>query len=374
LQLYDPMGIIEEFDKSIHREMDFLLEARNIERFRRNFRTSSFLVVPRVFWDYTTESVLTMEYLRGKKFSELMDEGISQELRQKITREGSKVLLDQIFEHGFFHADPHPGNILLLPDGRLALLDYGMMGNIDPDLREALSDFLYGITKKDIDLIVRKLRDITHFPEDLDERRLKIDLADFIDRYYDIPIRQLTFDQLTNDLLAISRSHRIAIPADFVLLLRALVISEGLIRQLDPDFNLIEQVRPIAMRLFLSKYDPVRKLRHMLTFLEESEELLRQLPTDIQRILQKMKAGEVTVRFQHENLEELVSEMESTSTRLSFSLIIGAIIVGSALIILADKGPKFLGVSVLGLLGFLLAGVMGFWLVIQILRSGRLHS
>ncbi len=372
-RLYDPVGIVDEFDRSIHREMDFIYEARNIERFRRNFQEHEFIVVPRVYWDFTTPTILTMEYLRGKKFSEVIEEGLDPELRKIIVERGTKLLLAQIFDYGFFHADPHPGNIMILPDRRIALLDFGMMGNIDDELRQHLGELLYGITKKDIRLVIRRLREITEFPKELDERGLRNDIADFIDRYYNMPIAQIQFEQLINDLLEISRRHRITIPADLVLLLRALMISESIVRQLDPQFNLIEQIRPYATRLFFSKYDPLLKLRHLLEFLEDSEELLRDLPNEIKGILQKVKQGEVTVRFQHENLEELVSEMESTSTRLSFSVILGSLIVGSSLIILADKGPKLMDLSVFGLIGFLIAGIMGFWLVISILRSGKLR-
>ena len=248
-----------------------------------------------------------------------------------------------------------------------------MMGNLDDELRDNLSGLLYGIVKKDIIIVLRKLEILTNIPEEPDYRSLKIDLADFIDRYYNLSISKINFERLLNDLLEISRRHQIVFPADLVLMARALIISESIVRKIYPDFNMVEKAKPIIKDLFLHKYDPIKKMKQFMLFLEDSEELIRSFPQEMKSILQKMKRGDIKVKFQHQNLEDLVSELELTSTRLSFSLIIAAIIVGSSFIINSDKGPFLFGYPVLGLIGYLLAGIMGVWLVINILRSGKLR-
>jgi len=373
IALYNPKGIIDEFAKSLHREMDFLREARNIERFNRNFADNDFLVIPQVYWDYCTPTILTMAFLHGRKFSELSDQVLPPATIEKIISRGSEVLLQQIFEHGFFHADPHPGNILLMPDDRIAFLDFGMMGTIDDELREDIGELLYGIIKKDLAIVMRELQIITDIADDTNVRGLRAELADLIDRYYNLPIAKINFEQLLNDLLEISHRFQISLPADLVMMIRALVISESLSRMLYPSFNLVEKTRPFATRLFLHKHDPRHKIKKLLVFLEDSEDLLRSLPGEIKSILRKLRRGEMTVNLQHQNLEELVAELESASTRLSFSLIIAAVIVGSSLIIHSGKGTLLFGIPLLGLIGFLFAGMMGLWLIYNILRSGKLR-
>ncbi len=371
-ELYNPVGIVQEFAKTIRRELDFIREARNIDRFRRNFEDDETVYVAQVYWELTTERVLTMEYIDGIKISEL-DKLESSGLDRKIVAiNGAQAILKEVFEHGFFHADPHPGNIFVLPNNVIAPIDYGMMGSLDEELMEAAGNLLAGIVKKDVNKIIRVISDVGIMENELDIRGLKLDLTDFIDRYYQIPLSQLDMGQIINELIEIVRKHRIRLPADLTLMAKAMVTEEGVGRSLDPEFDMITMAKPYVEKIMTRKLDPRRNLKEFASTLDDFNRLIKILPAEIRAIVTKIKKGELNIKFEHKGLEHFISELDKASNRLSFSMIIAALIIGSSFIVQLDKGPLIFGFNVIGILGYLIAAFLGLWLVIAIIRSGKL--
>jgi len=371
-ELYDPKGIVNEFAKTIRAELDFVREGRNIDRFRQYFKNDNTIYLPQIYWDYTTSSILTMEYIDGVKVSEI-DFSQRQDLDRKIiARYGAKATLKMIFEIGLFHADPHPGNIFVLKNNVLAPLDFGMVGRLDEQTKVYLQNLLSAIVERNIDKIIKIFIDAEVIDETKDTRLLRIDLNDFIDAYYGIPLNQLKIEKLLNDLIEVLRRHRIAVLADVVLMAKALATIESVGRSLDPDFNMMTFVEPYARKLMLQPILPKKQLKEMRQLAQETEELIKILPSELRYILRKVKKGRMNLIFEHRGLERLITEMDRSSNRLAFSLIIAALIVGSSIIVFFDKGLHIFGLSAFGLIGYIIAAILGLWLVIAILRSGKL--
>jgi len=370
--LYDPKGIVNEFAKTIRSELDFIREGRNIDRFRHYFKNDKTLYLPEVYWDYTTSNVLTMEYIEGVKISEIDFAQRSDLDRKIIAQRGAKATLTMIFEIGLFHADPHPGNIFVLKNNVLAPLDFGMVGRLDEQTKAYLQNLLTAIVERNIDKIIKIFIDAEVIDEAKDTRLLRIDLNDFIDTYYGIPLNQLKIEKLFNDLIEVLRRHRITVLSDVVLMAKALATIESVGRSLDPDFNMMTFVEPYARKLMIQPILPRKQLREMKQLAQETEELIKILPGKLKYILRKVKKGKMNLIFEHRGLERLITEMDRSSNRLAFSLIIAALIIGSSIIVFFDKGLQFFGLSAFGLIGYLIAAILGLWLVIAILRSGKL--
>ncbi len=371
-EVYNPIGIAEEFARTIRHELDFVREGRNMDRFRRHFATDDTVYVPKVYWDLSTERVLTLEFIQGIKindFDRLEAAGLDKKI---IAANGGHSILRQVFEFGFFHADPHPGNVLVLPDNVLAPLDFGIMGTIDDELRELLGDLMHGIIQKDVQRIIRVFSEIGIIDEQINERQLRIDINDFLDRYYQIPLYLLNVETILDDFSEIIRKHRIRLPADFILMGKVLVTEEGVGRTLDPEFDFISMARPYVQRLMMRRLDPRLHLKHFTYAMDDMLNLMKVLPAEIRTILAKIKKGELSIQFEHRGLQHLIIELDRSSNRLAFAMVIAALIVGSSFVMQLSKGPMLLGYPIVGVIGFIFAAIMGVWLVIAILRSGKL--
>ena len=371
-ELYNPTGIVQEFAKTIRGELDFIREGRNIDRFRRNFEDDNTVFVTKVYWELTTERVLTMEFIDGIKISELDKLEKAGLDRKIIAYNGAQSILKQVFDHGFFHADPHPGNIFVLPNNVIAPLDYGMMGSLDEELMETVGNLLTAIVNKDVNKIIRAFTDIGIIENTLDVRGLKLDLTDFLDRYYQVPFSQLDIGKILSELTEIIRKHRIKLPSDLTLMGKTLVTEEGVGRILDPDFDIITMAKPYVEKLMVRKLDPRRHLKDFAATLDDISRIFKILPSEFRAIITKIKKGELNIKIEHHGLDHLILELDKASNRLSFSMIISALIIGSSLIVRLDKGPQVFGFPVFGILGYLIAAVLGLWLVIAIIRSGKL--
>ncbi|MCD6336315.1 MAG: hypothetical protein J7M27_13485 [Candidatus Latescibacteria bacterium] len=372
IALYDPMGIVKEFSKSIRRELNFGREGRNVDRFALNFRGDKTLHVPKVYWKHTTERVLTMEFIHGVKVSELWESAPPGLDRKIVALNGAKSILKQIFEYGFFHADPHPGNIFVQEGNVIAPLDYGMMGRLDSEMMEEMGTLLAAILDQDVDKILRGFLRIGVMHESLDIRTLKADMSDFMDQYYGIPLDQLDMASMIDEIIELVRRHGIRIPPDYTLMGKALVAVEGTGRQLDPEFDMIALARPYVKKLMLRRMDPIRQAKRLAATIGEYSEFLSTFPQDLSQIVNKVKTGELKAQFEHKGLEPFMMELDRSSNRLSFSMIIAALIVGSSFVMQVGKGPQFLGFPLIGIVGYLIAAVLGLWLAVAILRSGKL--
>ncbi len=369
---FRPVKIVDEFSAAIRRELDFGREERSIERFRRYFSRDSAVYIPRVHGELSSSKVLTTEYIRGIKVTDLdriEEAGLD---RSAIAQNGAHLILKEIFDFRFFHADPHPGNLFVLPGNVIAPVDFGMAGSITEETAEQLGDVFVAVVRGDEGALVRLLKSVGWLPESADSRTLKIELHELIERYHGLSLKQLSMGSLMDEATGIMRRYDMAIPPELVLMARALLISEGVGRMVDPDFNIMEYAKPYARRLMLRRYDPVKQMSELMKASGEATMLLKRLPSELGLLLSKALKGEMSIRFLHGGLERFIAEAEKMSNRVAFAVVIAALIIGSSLIFQSGLGTKLLGYPVLGLAGFVLASVFGIWLIIGIIRSGRL--
>ena len=371
-EFYDPVGIVEEFRRWIGQELDFYQEGRNTDRFRRNFGKDRTVRVPVVHWDLTTSKVLALEFIRGIPVGETaaIDEaGLN---RKILAKNGMKIALRAAFEFGFFHGDPHPGNFLVLQNNVLALLDFGLVGRLDDTLGGLMGRMLSGILDKDADRILRVLSQVGSIGEDVDVAALKTDLRDFVDQYYGAPLYQLKLDRLIREMLNLFSRHRIRLTRELYLMGKALMEVEGIARNLDPKVDIMSLAEPYIRSAMKIRMNGKRLTRDLGAAIEDYTEFIGTLPDTMRNILQKLRRGELGVNIHHQGLDRLIRELDKSTNRLSFSLIIAAIIVASSLIIQINRGPTFFGLSAFGLTGYVLAGLLGLWLVTAIMKSGKL--
>ncbi len=370
--LYDPVGLVKEFRRSIMRELNFTREGRTVDRFAVNFAESETVYTPKIFWDYTGDIVLTMEYVDGIKISALEELTAQGYDLKEIARRGADAFLKQVLDFGLFHADPHPGNVFILPDQIICMLDYGMVGRLGQDLKDQLIDLLQALLNRDVDRIISQLLYSGELTDDSDMKNLRRDLHDFIEDYYYIVLQDIKVGKLLTEFIEILTHHRIHFPADFMILAKALVIMEGVGRQLDPEFNMINHMRPYVNKLVFERFSPKNISEQAGRIVQAYSSLAKNLPQDIKEFVNRLNRNQFKIDLEHRGLEKLVTDLDRSSNRVSFAVVIGSLIVGSSLVMQIDKGPMILGFPLLGLLGYSIAGFLGLWLAIGILRSGRL--
>ena len=372
LSWLQPSRLVEQFARTIRRELDFIAEGQAIERFRRNFKDDPTHYVPAVHWEFTSEKVLTTDWVDGVKITNLEELERRGFDRCAVARNGARVILKEVFDHQLFHADPHPGNFFVTEGNAIAAVDFGIIGRLDDDTTDQLGILLTSIIQRDIDGVVSAFRSLGLLGRQVDVSSLRFDIMEFIDRYYGLPLNRMRLDAVIVDLLQMVRRHRIILPMNLALLGRMLTVSSGVGRKLDPDFNLLEEAAPFVRTLLTRRLDPRRSARKLAKTWRAYQNMLRRLPGDIEEIAAKLRRGQMLVALHHKGLSRFILEMDRSTNRLAFAMIVAALIIGSSLIIRFQGGPAVFGFPVLGLGGFLIAGILGLWLVIAILRSGRI--
>lgn len=371
-EILDARAVVDEFARTVRQELDFIKEAHNLERFAANFRGDSFLQVPAVLWEFTSPRVLTMERICGTPLTRLDELQLTPEEKRTLAIRGARATLQAVFEFGFFHADPHPANIFILEDLSIALVDFGMVGILDEDTRDILAGLFRGAVEKDVDAIVRAVYGLGSIDYEADTRQLRRDINEMLNRYHGLPLGQLQPTQIIPELFDMMRRNRVRLPADLSFMGKALMVQNALGRQLCPDFDILGLARPYVRKMMMRRFQPQRQWRDLSRLYDDSLELLRALPFELKTILQKARRGQASIRMEHHGLDKLIQEMDRSSNRITFGLIIAALIIGSSIIMQLNQGPLFMGFSVLGLVGYVIAGVLGLWLAIAIMRSGKL--
>ena len=370
LRPLQPTALVEEFARTLTRELDFRHELRNLERCATHFADDPTVYIPAAYPVLTTSHVLTMEYVEGAKITArdtLRQAGLDPTI---VAVNGANALLKQIFVHGFFQGDPHPGNLRVLDGNVIAILDYGMFGSVDTETREHLALLLLGVAQRDAGKIIRALVELDVMAPDLDRRRLRREIVSLIDTYLAVPLEQLQLTAMLEDVLRMVRQHGLRLPPEFFLLLRALGTAESIGCALDPAFKIVQHLQPFAERLVLERYDPRTLLRKFGHTSEEIEELLLLLPVALTQIVQKLRRGELHLGLELQQLDRLLREFDTASNRLTLAIILAASIIGSSLIMQTQMPPLLMGYPVFGMLGFVISGMLGMGLVIAILRSG----
>ncbi|ABB31002.1 ABC-1 domain protein [Geobacter metallireducens RCH3] len=370
--LYDPVGLVKEFARTIRREMDFSREAHTIEKFAENFAGDPTLHFPTVYWGQTAGGVLTMEHVDGIKVSDTAALDAAGLDRKLLARRGADAFLKMVLIHGFFHGDPHPGNVLILPNNVICLLDYGMVGRLDTQLKGYLTDILLAIVQRDVDEVISLLLYSGDITDTLDTRALRRDLSGLIDSYYEVPLQQIEVGRMLLEFLEVITTYHIRFQPDLMLLAKALVAIEGMGRELDPDFDMVEHLRPFMKKALRDRFSPEHLVREMGSHITSYVTLFRNLPKDLKEFLNRINRNKFKIDLEHRGLDRALRDFDKSINRLSSSLIIAALIVGSSIIMQTDKGPKIFEFPIFAFMGYTIAGFIGLWWVFAIIRSGRL--
>jgi ubiquinone biosynthesis protein len=373
-RIYHPSRMVEEFSRVIERELDFTVEAAHMDRFARQFADDPTIYVPRVYREASAHRVLTLEYVDvvpATDVSALRAAGFDPKI---IAARAAELTLKQIFVHGFFHADPHPGNAFVLPGNVICLLDFGMMGRVDRQTREQVADLIYSIAARDAWQVCRALLRLTSHDDaaEPDLRSLERDVSEFIDVNITAALGDLQFGRLVHELMRLVRQYGLNIPPDMVTMLKAAATAERLVARLDPDLNMVAVAEPYIRRLKLERLKPRRFLSDVYESTEELWHLAREVPSGLRDLLRLAKRGALKINFEHRGLEKLIDTHERVANRVSFAIVVAALVVGSSLIVHSRLPPTWHEIPLIGLIGFITAGVMGFLLLLAIIRHGRL--
>ncbi|MBM7623220.1 ABC1 kinase family protein [Sporohalobacter salinus] len=366
----DPVEIASEFDRIIKKELNYQIEARNTERFRKNFADEQEIKVPKVYWELSNKKLLVLEYIEGVKLSKIVSEGKNRD-RKKLAQIGANSFMKQVLVDGFFHGDPHPGNILVTSQQEVAFIDFGIVGRIDEDTMEEIADLFLAVIDRDIDKMVDTLLELGMLTQKINHRALKRDIGELLDEYYGSDLKEIDISRIINQMLALAFKYRVQLPADFILLGKALMTVEGIGRELDPEFNVLAVAKPFAYQLLKERFHPKRIFKEVFGDARQLYQFLVHAPKQLERILRSLERQDFGIELKHIGLEKLIAKLDVITNRLSVSIIVSALIIGSSFIIQLEKGPTLFGLPIIGLSGYLLAGFFGLWLVISILRSGR---
>jgi ubiquinone biosynthesis protein len=372
LSLHRPVKIVEEFARTLEKEIDYKNEATNMERIARHFLDDPHVYIPKVFRETTTTRVLTTEFIEGIKISDierLEAAGLDPKI---LTARGADLMLKQIFVNGFFHADPHPGNIFVLPENVICLLDFGMTGIVDRQTREDFVDLLDSIVHQNEVRAAQILLKLTYWDTEPERRLFEREVADFMGRHLYKPLRDIELGKLLQQLLELATSLRLRIPPDIFLMIKAFSTVEGVGRMLDPSFDIIAQATPFITEVKLARYKPQRIADDVYDLATRLLHFFQQFPKDLLDLANLIRQQKLRLQIEHRGLETMLATHDRISNRISFSILIAALIIGSALIVISETPPLVYGISLIGILLFSAAAIMGIWLLVAILKKGKL--
>lgn len=369
---YDLVALVDEFGWTLRSELDYVREGRNADKFRENFRGSKSLIIPQVYWDHTTSRVITQQRIEGVSIDDIgaIDEmGVD---RNALARRAVRIIFDEIFEHRFYHADPHPGNFSVMPDGRIVAYDFGMIGRIDERTHDALLSLAAGVTRQDADEIVDGLAVLHVLKHGADRPGLRRDVQHLMDRYVGMSLDEFRFDVIVNDIMTIVRRRQLQMPSELALLMKTLSMQEGIGRRLDPDLKPVEMAAPYLRRAMLEQWLPSTWIPQIVASGEDVRQLMKRLPRRMERLLTRSEQGDIEIGIRVVRVEDILDTLESMINRLILAILLGASLISLGLLLtvyspnwlLSWMGPLFgFGVFVTIVTGLLLG-----W---RILRRGH---
>jgi len=364
LAAYRPMGLAREFERTIKREIDFTFERRTIQRCRTQFEKDPTTHIPAVFEEISTPRIIAMEFIEGVAINDLDGIRALALAPEEVAITGARILLKQIFQFGFFHADPHPGNLRVLPGGIIAPLDYGMFGQLEGRTRERIADLLAGLVAQDSDRVLRALESLDVRGKPIDARTYRRDVAEIVASYSDLSLDTIDLGLLLRELVGVIRTHRLQIPPDLMLLIRSLVTIESVGRYLDPHFDIASQLAPFLRDLSLRRFRPERILSQTLRTTEDVQRIATLLPDLLSQALESITKGQLRVSFDLQGFERLVRQLTRASNSLAAGIVIAGLFVASSLVLRV-------GASSLAYAGFSLGAVLSLWLVWNMSRSDK---
>ena len=367
--VYDLPQLISELRKLMFQELDFRREARNMRLAQANFSGVELLSLPKVFSDFSTSRVLCMELIKGVPMKEAFH--LPLENRRHLARNGLRAALKQILEDGFFHADPHPGNIIIQQNKILTLLDWGMVGRITPDTRGKLITLVQAIVDRDSETVLPLLLQFSLQKGKINRDQLQRDIMDIIDDYYSVPLAEVNIGQLLSALSNLLFEHKIRMKPDLAIMIRAIMVTEGTARQLYPELNVIAESEPYVRKIALKQLTPALLKQKLIREFSRFLQVNREIPTRLNQIFGKLENDQLSIGFEHKNLDGLRKTLERVANRVTMGLLTAALIIGSSMIITTGVRPFLFGYPALGLIGFILSGFIGLWLIIDILRKKK---
>jgi ubiquinone biosynthesis protein len=356
LAVYRPLALAREFDRTIKRELDFSTERRTMQRCRVQFAGDPTAHIPLVLEELSSPSVIAMEFIDGVSIDDR--EGIRrlEAEPEEVAVTGARILLKQIFAFGFFHADPHPGNLRVLPGGVIAPLDFGMFGHLDGRTRERIAGLLSGLLAQDSDRVIRALESLDIRGEKLDSRAFRRDIGEIVASYGELTLDTINLSILLRELVAVIRTHHLHIPPDLMLLIRSLVTIESVGRNLDPHFDIAKQLYPFIRDLSLRRFHPERILNQTVRTTEDLQRIATLLPDLLSQSLDSIKRGELRVHFDLQGFERMVRKLTRASNSLTVGIVTAGLFVASSLLL--RVGPATLAYA-----GFATGLVLCLWLV-----------
>jgi len=367
---FHPRALVQHFTLSLRRELDLDSECHNAERIAAMFADDPDIVVPRVYWQWTNERMNVqscVEGIAGRDLAAVDEDGLD---RRLLARRGTQAVLKMVLEEGFFHADPHPGNVFYLPGNRLAFIDFGMVGRLTPGRRHQVVDLLYGLARREsepvAELLVQWAGD-----NQVNVDALALDVSTFVDQFHGIPLERINITRLLGELTAIMRQHRISLPPDLALLFKAVISLEGLGRMLDPGFDIVREAMPFLQRAAAERMSPMLLAREGARGMEEGFKLLGSLPRALRHLLRLLRPGGPALKVDVPSLNAFADRLDRAASRLTMGIITAALIIGSSIVMTVGGPSGWFGPSLLGVAGFIAAIVCGLWLVFSIRRSGK---
>ncbi len=364
----DLVKIVDEFAKSIKKELDYNIEGLNLRRFYANFKNNPKIKVPKLYEKYSTKRVLTMEFIEGIKISEtekLEKAGYS---LKEITKTGFDLICEQIFDHRFFHADPHPGN-LMVSDGKIVFLDFGIMGRLSEEDQKYFVEMIYYVIKNEEEKAALMVLKLSKVQKDIDVSSFKKEMADIISTYFYSSLKQVELRKLIDDMLRVMSRYKIFFKEDNYLLAKSLVTMEGIGKKLYPDFHAAEEIKPFILKVYKKNFSPFSIFRHSHELNKAVLEFLSTAPSDLNEIIYKIKTGNLKIEFEHVGLEEFEKTVEVSFNRLSLSIVIASILIGSSMLLSSKIPPTIKGISLFGIIGFIFAFILGVGLIFTIIRK-----
>ncbi len=355
-RIFNLPALVSEFERSIFKEVNYMEEVMNMQNLSENFKNISYIKIPKVYTDYCSKKVITMELIKGVAVTDLIEGDYPNINKKRIAKYGVKSYFKQIMIDGFFHADPHPGNLIVTENRKLCYIDTGMMGVLNEDFKENLAELILLLISGNTNNIINQLiyMDIMTPAQNTDD--LKADIDDLMNLYYGAELKNM--DGMMEDLLNVMVKNNVILPKEFVMIGRGIALIEDTGKKLDPEFNAATELRKLSKNIVINKYKPKRLAKVGLNYLLQIEHLAKDLPDTLNSTISKFEEGNIKINLKHEDISEIANQ-------ISVSLILTALIVGSSLALLGEAGPRLFDLPILGLIGFVFSAVLGAYLVIE---------
>lgn len=370
---YQPEQIAAQFVGSMERELDLSVEARNMERFAKNFARHPYVVIPRVYWEWTSETLNVQERIDGVPATQLAAVEAAGLDKRVLAARGAEAVLKMILIDGFFHADPHPGNVFYLPGNRIVIIDCGMVGRLTPPRRNQVVDLLAGLARMDEEPMLEVLLDWAGDAY-VDEAKLAADINELVFNYEDMPLKDIRIGAVLRQFAGIIREHSIVMPADLALMFKALITLEGLGRQYDPDFHIVDHLTPLLRRALAQRLRPAELLRRGRHSLADFVNVMGSVPRDLARLVREARRGKTRIDLDLKRLDDFGQQLDRTLDRVTMGIMTASLVIGSSIVMTVTSGPRVLGLplfTVLGVLGYVVAFFNSVWIIVGIWRSGR---